>query len=202
MVRVNKVIFAAALLAATLLGCTKLPLQKSYKYEPTALDPHQGVDCWTWIQGAENLATMKEAIELCGLSGYYSQTERKYTYLLLDETAFSSYIFPTLGVGDISEAPVAQLKDILLFHIIKGEYDSYNGALGYDPVYVLTLWDNVDAVMTMKLYNDSSKSKGLQDRVTLMDQCGSSTAIRATTSDLLMTNGPAHILSRNCVYKK
>ena len=40
MVRVNKGIFAAALLAATLLGCTKLPLQKSYKYEPTALDPH------------------------------------------------------------------------------------------------------------------------------------------------------------------
>ena len=51
-----------------------------------------------------------------------------------------------------------------------------------------------------KLNDDDTLSNKRQDKVTFMDQCGSSTVVYATTSDLLMTNGPAHILSRNCVY--
>jgi hypothetical protein len=202
MAQANKIILTALLaLAAAVASCSKLPLQQSHKYAPTSLDRRQGVDCWSYIQSASDLATMKEAIEKCGMQDYYSQSDRKCTYLLLDETAFFTYILPSLEVGDIGEAPVDKLKDILLFHIIKGEYDSYNGAVGYDPVYVLTMWQDVNAVMTIKLDDSVSKSNRQQDRLTLMEQCGRSTAVKATSSDLLMTNGPAHILSRNCVYK-
>lgn len=201
MVQVNKILLAVLLAAATLTGCEKLPLQRTTKYNPKPLDRRQGVDCWTYINGNPSFSTMREAVEICGMQDYYSE-DGGYTYLLLDETAFSSYVLKSLGVQDIGDAPVDRMRDILLFHIIKGRYDSYNGALGYDPVFVITLWKNVDAVMTVKLYNDDSKSRNTQDKVTFMDQCGSSTSFRATASDLLMTNGPAHILSRPCVYKK
>lgn len=201
MVQVNKIIVAVLTAAMLFAGCEKLPLQRTHKYNPKALDRRQGVDCWTYINGNPGLATMREAIEKCSMQDYYSE-DGGYTYLLLDETAFSSYILKALNVQDIGDAPEDKLRDILLFHIIKGRYDSYNGAIGYDPVFVITLWNNVDAVMTIKLYNDDSKSRTLQDKVTFMDQCGNSTSFRATSSDLLMTNGPAHILSRHCVYVK
>ena len=121
---------------------------------------------------------------------------------LLDDTAFNSYVFTQLEAGSVVDADADRLRDILLFHIIKGEYSSYNGVLSYEPVHVLTLWNHLDAVMTIKLNNDKTLSSKRQDKVTLMDQCGASTVIYARTSDLLMTNGPAHILSRNCVYVK
>ena len=168
MVQVNKILLALLLAAATFAGCEKLPLQRTSKYNPKALDRRQGVDCWTYINRSTDLVTMREAIEICGMQDYYSE-KHGYTYLLLDETAFSSYVLKSLNVQDIGDAPVDRLRDILLFHIIKGEYDSYNGALGYDPVFVITLWNSVDAVMTVKLYNDDSKSRTVQDKVTLMD---------------------------------
>lgn len=183
-------------------SCSKLPLQRSIKYEPHALDPHQGMTCWEYICNDLSLSSMKNAIELCGLEDYYKSSEEKYTFLLLDDTAFSSYILPQFSAGDIADIPIAFLKNILLFHIIRGEYSSYNGMITYDPIHVITLWNDVNAIMTIKLNDAVSLSQRLQDKVTLMDQCGNSSVIRATSSDLIMTNGPAHILSRHCVYIK
>lgn len=190
------------ILAVLFTGCEKFPLQKSYRYNPEPLDPHQNMTCWEYICSADNLASMKAAIEKCGMEDYYSKNTGKYTFLLLDETAFSTYILPGMDAGTIEEADAETLRDILLFHIVTGEYDSYNNTLSYDPIHVITLWQDLDAVMTIKLNDDSSLSNRRQDKVTFMDQCGSSTVIYATTSDLLMTNGPAHILSRNCVYTR
>lgn len=184
------------------VSCDKLPLQKGHDFDPKPLDPHQGVTCWEYISKTYDLALMKQAVEKCGLVELYSQQKAEYTYLLLDDSAFSTYVFQQLGCISVEEADTDALRDILLFHIIKGEYSSYNGMLNYEPVHVLTLWNSLDAVMTIKLNNDKTLSSKRQDKVTLMDQCGSSTVIYARTSDLLMTNGPAHILSRNCVYVK
>lgn len=199
MKRLYFILMTAALIA---VSCDKLPLQKGYDYDPKPLDPHQGMTCWDYITKSQDLAIMKQAVEKCGLTELYAQEKPEYTYLLLDDTAFSSYVFKQLEISSIEEAEADELRDILFFHIIKGEYSSYNGVLGYEPVHVLTLWNSLDAVMTIKLNDDKSLSSKRQDKVTLMDQCGSSTVIYARTSDLLMTNGPAHILSRNCVYKK
>ena len=199
---IMKRIYYILLMMAFVCSCDKLPLQKNYPYDPQPLDPHQGVTCWEYISSASDLVLMKEAIEKCSLVDLYAQEKAEYTYLLLDNTAFNSYVFTQLEAGTVGDADVDKLRDILLFHIIKGEYSSYNGVLGYEPVHVLTLWENLDAVMTIKLNNDKRLSSKRQDKVTLMDQCGSSTVIYARTSDLLMTNGPAHILSRNCVYVK
>lgn len=195
-------VLIAAVMAFT--ACDKLPLQRSYEYDPQPLDPHQGVTCWQYIESDpwKNLSIMKSAIEKCGLQDYYSQTGTKYTFILLDDTAFISYVFKDFEIGDISEADKDRLTNLLLFHIVKGEYDSYNGSLGYDPVHVLTLWQDVDAVMTIKLFDSEALSQKQQDKVTFMDQCGKSTVIKATTSDLIMTNGPAHIISNYCKYVK
>lgn len=199
MKRIYFILMAIALLSAS---CDKLPLQKGHDYDPKPLDPHQGVTCWEYITKTHDLAIMKQAVEKCGLTEFYSQDKTQYTYLLLDDSAFNSYVFQQLEVASVAEADEQALSDILLFHIIKGEYSSYNGMLSYEPIHVLTLWNSLDAVMTIKLNNDKTLSSKRQDKVTLMDQCGSSTIIYARTSDLLMTNGPAHILSRNCVYVK
>ena len=202
MMIMKRIYYILLLLSALLCSCDKLPLQKSYPYDPQPLDPHQGVTCWEYISSAEDLGIMKQAIEKCGLMELYAQQKAEYTYLLLDDAAFNSYVFTQLEAGSVADADADKLRDILLFHIIKGEYSSYNGMLSYEPVHVLTLWSSLDAVMTIKLNNDKTLSSKRQDKVTLMDQCGSSTVIYARTSDLLMTNGPAHILSRNCVYVK
>ena len=199
MKRIYFILMTIALLA---VSCDKLPLQKSHDFDPKPLDPHQGITCWEYVTKTYDLQLMKQAVEKCGMEELYAQQKAEYTYLLLDDTAFNSYVFTQLEAGSIADADADKLRDILLFHIIKGEYSSYNGMLGYEPVHVLTLWNSLDAVMTIKLNNDKSLSSKRQDKVTLMDQCGSSTVIYARTSDLLMTNGPAHILSRNCVYVK
>ena len=202
MMIMKRIYFILMTIALMAVSCDKLPLQKGHDFDPKPLDPHQGISCWDYISKTYDLAMMKQAVQKCGLAELYSQEEAEYTYLLLDDSAFITYVFPQLKVSSVEEADTDALRDILLFHIIKGEYSSYNGMLGYEPVHVLTLWNSLDAVMTIKLNNDKTLSSKRQDKVTLMDQCGSSTVIYARTSDLLMTNGPAHVLSRNCVYVK
>ena len=199
MKRIYFILMTIALLA---VSCDKLPLQKSHDFDPKPLDPHQGITCWEYVTKTYDLQLMKQAVEKCGLTELYSQEKAEYTYLLLDDSAFTTYVFPQIEVSSVEEADADALRNILLFHIIKGEYSSYNGMLSYEPAHVLTMWNSLDAVMTIKLNNYKTLSSKRQDKVTFMDQCGSSTVIYARTSDLLMTNGPAHILSRNCLYVK
>jgi len=199
MKRLILVLAAAICLAA----CEKLPLQKQYKYNPEPLDPNQGVTCWEYICSQSNLATMKTAVELCSLTDYYSCAESKYTYLLLDETAFNNYILSSAKVSAVNEMDPDKLTDILLFHIIKGSYSSYYGTISYSPEHVITLWKSQDAIMTIKLFDAATTlSQRQQDKVTLMDQCGSSAVVTATSCDILMSNGPAHILSKPCIYTR
>lgn len=199
MKRIYFILMTIALLA---VSCDKLPLQKSHDFDPKPLDPHQGITCWEYVTKTYDLQLMKQAVEKCGLTELYSQEKAEYTYLLLDDSAFTTYVFPQIEASSVEEADADALRNILLFHIIKGEYSSYNGMLSYEPAHVLTMWNSLDAVMTIKLNNYKTLSSKRQDKVTFMDQCGSSTVIYARTSDLLMTNGPAHILSRNCLYVK
>lgn len=202
MMRMKRIYFILMTMTLLAVSCDKLPLQKGHDFDPKPLDPHQGVTCWEYISNTHDLALMKQAVEKCGMIELYAQEKAEYTYLLLDDSAFNSYVFQQFEVSSVEDIDTDELRDILQFHIIKGEYSSYNGMLSYEPVHVLTLWNSLDAVMTIKLNNDKTLSSKRQDKVTLMDQCGSSTVIYARTSDLLMTNGPAHILSRNCVYVK
>ena len=198
----KRIYFILMTIALVAVSCDKLPLQKSHDFDPKPLDPHQGITCWEYVTKTYDLQLMKQAVEKCGLTELYSQEKAEYTYLLLDDSAFTTYVFPQIEASSVEEADADALRNILLFHIIKGEYSSYNGMLSYEPAHVLTMWNSLDAVMTIKLNNYKTLSSKRQDKVTFMDQCGSSTVIYARTSDLLMTNGPAHILSRNCLYVK
>lgn len=182
-------------------ACDKFPLQSNDDFNPQKLDIYQHKTCWEFIESRQDIfQNLKEAIIKCGLKEYYIQTERVYTYLLLNDDAFINYIFQELNVSDIESADVDRLKDILLFHIIKGNYHAY-GTLGYDPIHIITCWENANAIMTIKLV-DGKSSSAEQDRLVLMDMCGSSIPIYAVTSNLIMDNGPAHVLGRNCVYIK
>ena len=203
---------------AFLTGCDKLPLQKQHKYKPEALDPHQHMPCWEYIltRSDDDLMIMAQVIEACDMVEYYSQMEEKRTYLLLNNTAFTntSYgIYRRLGinaavVADLESYPEvkAQLRNILLFHIIKGEYHGYNQTLNYTPLHVITLWQDINSVMTIKLFdgfasNPRVLSRSQQDRLVLMDQCGNSVVISGSTmSNILLDNGAAHVIARECLY--
>jgi uncharacterized surface protein with fasciclin (FAS1) repeats len=182
-----------------LTGCDKFPLQTDYEYNPKKIDIYQHKTCWEFIESRPDiLSTMNEAIVKCGLQNYYTQTERVYTYLLLNNDAFANYIFLQLNVTNVVDADSTKLTNMLLYHIVKGNYSAY-GQLNYDPIHVLTCWNDINAVMTIKL-NDTKTSSADQDKLILMDQCGKSTQFPAVTSNLIMTNGPAHVLGRNCLY--
>ncbi len=199
-IKINLIILAA-LTFSLFSSCEEFPLQTEYSYNPKKIDIYQHKTCWEFIESRPDiLSTLKDAVIKCGLENYYTQTDKTYTYLLLNNDAFNSYIFSKLNVTNLADADPTQLKNILLYHIVKGDYSGY-GTLNYDPVHVLTLWNDPNAILTMKL-KDTKSSSVDQDKLLLMDQCGKSVVITAVTSNLMMTNGPAHIINRNCVYVK
>ena len=100
----KRIYYILLILLTLVCSCDKLPLQKTYPYDPQPLDPHQGVTCWEYISSSEDLAIMKQAIEKCGLVELYAQQKAEYTYLLLDDTAFNSYIFTQLEAGSVADA--------------------------------------------------------------------------------------------------
>ena len=48
----KRIYYILLILSALVCSCDKLPLQKSYPYDPQPLDPHQGVTCWEYISSA------------------------------------------------------------------------------------------------------------------------------------------------------
>ena len=93
MKRIYFILMTIALLA---VSCDKLPLQKSHDFDPKPLDPHQGITCWEYVTKTYDLQLMKQAVEKCGLEELYSQEKAEYTYLLLDDSAFTTYVFPQI----------------------------------------------------------------------------------------------------------
>jgi hypothetical protein len=101
-----------------------------------------------------------------------------------------------LDAAKADATKVPALKDILLFHIIKGSYHGY-GTLRYDVVHVETLLGG-DAKMSICISSDGNQYE--RDRVKLMTDCGSSTVVYSIACNHICTNGPAHLLDTKCVY--
>lgn len=182
-----------ALAAVSFHAC--LPLQTNEVYEGVALDPYEGVTCWEFLQKhKDELGSYIEGIEMCGLKDYFTQTSTEYTFLPLTDKAIKEDV----DAAKADPAKVQDLKDILLFHIIKGSYHGY-GSLGYDVKFVETLLGG-SAQMSICLQAYLNNRYQL-DRVQLMTDCGSSDVVYSIACNHICTNGPAHLLDTKCVYK-
>ena len=97
-----------------LAGCD-LELQKNYDYEASIDDPHVNVTAWEYFQDHQDVfSEFTTAIEYTGLKDYYTQTENKYTYLALNNTAMQSYrenAFP--GIASITDCDKETVKNML-----------------------------------------------------------------------------------------
>jgi len=185
-------IISGTLIAALLSAC--LPLQTNEEYKGEALDPYEGVTCWEFLQNhSDELASYIEGVELCGLTDYFTQTSTEYTFLPLTDKAIKADV--DAAKADASKIP--DLKDIILFHIIKGSYHGY-GTLGYNVTYVETLLGGDDK-MSICLQSYLNNRYQL-DRVQLMTDCGSSSIVYSIACNHICTNGPAHVLDTKCVY--
>lgn len=189
--------FVCAIFSVILYSCD-LELQTNEDYKGTSLDIYQHMTCWEYMeQHADEFSSMMKAVELCGMKEYYTQMDTRYTYLLLNETAIAD------KVKEVEQDPslLISLQDILKFHIIKGEYHAY-GTLDYNIKYVDTLLGG-DAEMSLSLdYGEPhAADRNDVDRLVVMKGCGSSEVVTALESNLIMDNGPAHILDKICVYQ-
>lgn len=176
-----------------LSGCG-LKLQRDELYKGGSIDPHENMTCWEFLNAHQDKFSMLiSGIEICGMEDLYKQTDQKYTYLALTDKAIS---------GDVNKATTPEmiqaLKDILLFHIIKGDYHGY-GTLSYSPTFVETLYKG-DAKMSIMLSGVNSNEDYI-DRIMLMSGCGSSSVRYSVGSNHICTNGPVHVMDDKCVYK-
>lgn len=74
---------------------------------------------WEYVtSNDENLSLLKEALEYTGVDEFYKQTEHQYTYLLLNNTAMKAFM-ENKGVTDIHDCDMQELKNLLLYHIIR-----------------------------------------------------------------------------------
>ena len=181
------------LFAALFTGCLKL--QKNEDYDGKGIDPYKDVTCWEFINSRPDMfSKMIDGIEICGMEDLYKKTSKDHTYLLLTDAAISN---------DVNKATTPQnieaLRNILLFHIIKGSYHGYSN-LTYSPTFVETLYEG-EAMMSIMLYGAASNEDYI-DRVVLMSECGSSSVVYAIGANHLCRSGAMHILKNKCVYKQ
>ncbi len=142
--------FCWTILALT--GCD-LDLQKNYDYEPSVDDPYVKVTAWEYFQDHKDMfSELIAAIEYTGLKDYYTQTDNKYTFLALNNAGMQLYRENEFaGVASITDCDKEKVKNMLLYHIVDGEYSSY-GQLQVEPMFVLTMLKGETGLMTMSVW--------------------------------------------------
>lgn len=192
----KKTMLAALAVILSLSSCLKL--QTNERYEGKSPDRQVYMTCWDYMQSRPDLfASMVKGAELCGLEECYKQNTQPYTYLLLTESAIASKVNNAAESG--SDAAIAELKAVLLFHIIRGTYDAYTN-IDFSVTYCKTLLNDSDAMMSLCI-TDHVSNRSYYGRLAAMTDCGSSAVRYAVESNLLATNGPMHIFDTVCTYK-
>lgn len=187
-----------------------LPLTEDFHYTPTPLNGNMKMSTWEFISQRTDFADFKTIIKTSGIDTLlYSQTDKKYTYLLLNQAGVASllkdkYNITMETIGTLTDEQKSDLKNRLLYHIIDGYYYGLPGGnLGFDPVNVPTLWKDTLSVMVLKLDKDPSLTySGLQDcRLGVNNyRPVADPAFRAITSNLFVTNGVMDVLGKYASY--
>ena len=192
--------FCLALLSLT--GCS-LDLQKDYEYESSVDDPHINMTAWEFFLSRQDLfSELTKAIEYTELKDHYTQTDNKYTFLALNNTAMQAYregTFP--GKASITDCDKETLKNMLLYHIVDGEYSSY-GQLKVEAMFVLTLLPGEKGLMTMTVWKNPWQAAVGKILVNETGSNGKSPQRTAKTSNIMPTNGVIHIFDKHCYYQK
>lgn len=192
--------FCLALLLLT--GCN-LDLQRNADYESSVEDPHINMTAWEFLQSRQDLfSELTQAIEHTGLKDYYTQTDNRYTFLALNNVAMQSYresVFP--GKASITDCDKETVKNMLLYHIVDGEYSSY-GQLKVEAMFVLTLLPGEKGLMTMNVWKNPWQAAVGKIIVNETGSNGKSPQRTAKTSNIMPTNGVIHIFDKYCYYQK
>jgi hypothetical protein len=202
-------ILFAFVLAFSAQSC--LPLVEDFQYIPTPKDGNMKMSAWSFITQRADFADFKTIIIASGIDTLlYAQTDKKYTYLLLNQAAVASLLKDKFAnstvatVGALTNEQKLDLKNRLLYHIVDGYYYGLPGGnLCFEPVQVNTLWKDSLSVMALKLDKDPSLTKsGLNDGLLGVNSYKpvADASFRAVTSNLFVTNGVMAVLGRYASY--
>ena len=195
-------IMAMLLVVFSFASCD-LDLQKDYDYKGSVLDPHIDMTAMEYFKSRPDLfSELVEAIEYTGLTDYYTQTENMYTFLALDNIGMRTYrenVFP--GAANISSCDKETVKNMLLYHIVDGEYSSY-GQLQVEATFVLTKLEGEKGLMTMSVWKNPWQAAVGKIIVNASGSNGKSPQRQARTSNIMPKNGVIHIFDNYCFYQK
>jgi len=189
------------------VSCDKLELQKDYDYKGEPVDPHVNMTAWEFMNSRPDVFSMlKQAVEYTGMEEYYTQTDAKLTYLFINNDGMKAFAIRNGGL-EVEHVPVEKVKKLLQYHIIEGEYHAYNKKLPVEPIYVKTMLEGEDGLMTIKVNKSSQSSVGSPIAngniiVNMNTSNFQSVSISSVTSNILPTNGVIHVFPLFAYYKK
>ncbi len=126
-----------------------------------------------------NLTTLVDALEVAGLDQVFNGNQQQLTLFAPDNTAFAN-LLSSLGYTSLSQVPVDVLTDVLLNHVVAGEFKSGSLVPGYLPT-LLTFAATTDIYVNL-LVNLSGGVKVNDATV--------------TTADVDASNGVIHIINK------
>ncbi|MFD1629854.1 fasciclin domain-containing protein [Pseudopedobacter beijingensis] len=198
--KTNKIyIGLIALITFVLSGCS---LQTDYDYKGQTLDPHVNKTAWEYFQSRPDVfSVFTEAITYAGMEDYYKQTDVKYTFLALNNTAMNLFITNTNPAAvSVTQLDQTVVKQMLQYHIVKGEYSAYK-QLPVEPMFVLTLLPGEPGLMTLLVRKSPWQDDAGKIFVNDTGSNGTSPSRSAVTSNILPTNGVIHVFANYCYYK-
>ncbi|NLO70362.1 MAG: hypothetical protein GX102_05355 [Porphyromonadaceae bacterium] len=199
---IKRIYITCILLTLMLTGCG-LELQKDFDYVSSVLDPHIDMTAWEYVKSRPDMFSIYcDAVEYAEIKDYFTQKDKKYTFLALSDVAMKTYMqdrFP--GATKIEECDKETVKRMLLYHIVDGEYSAY-GNLMVEPMFVLTLIRGEEGLMTMLTRKNPWQADAGKVVVNDTGSNGSSPMRLAVTSNIMPTNGVIHVFDSYCYYKK
>lgn len=192
-------------------SCEELPLQKSYSYDGDKINIETGLTAYEWLKTRKDkFSLMLEAIDYAEMSPYYIQDSVKCTYLVIDDVAMERWANNN-GALEISDLDKEKVKNLIKYHIIKGQYSAYDKQCPIEPSYVKTLLSGEDGLLTMHCVKSSYPIYNAADgpvitsgniMINALYANGASPQRSSVTSNIITTNGVIHTFSDYCFYKR
>ncbi len=171
-----------------LLLMVRCEIQPDFEYESSNQGGELGMTAWEYIQQSDSLSLMEEAVNAAGLSGLYSSSEAK-TFIIPRNSAFRDY-FKTNSISGVSEIPVADLQDMLKYHIVKAAVNFQNVELFDVTNDSPNAYDTENGEIMYLSHNSNYQ---------VVINYGTNKSWTVITSNLEPTNGVIHI-TKDVVY--
>ncbi|WP_114781892.1 fasciclin domain-containing protein [Botryobacter ruber] len=205
---IKRLIIAALAPVFLLTGCelAGLELQQKYDYDKNAgmLSNELNMTVWEFVNSRPDLfSTFIEAVKHAGLEGMYNQPNS--TYLVLTNAAFNTAVTgylnrnplpnpnydpndpstgqPTAPAFSIDQLPKEKVKQMLLYHIVKGTW-SWNNLPPVPTWYDTNAAADTAKVNLYLMKNDRSPTIGFNSFPTHYEP-----VVRARTTNLKAKNG-------------